>query len=73
MSLFSTDDLQKKRVNRSKSGSVASEGKKLLAIGKANQKLQEVFGKVVQGQSVHYASLGDWSTHDLLFFLLDQT
>ena len=73
MSLFSTEDLQKKKADRSKSGSVTSNGSTLLTIGKANQKLHEVFGQVVQGQSVHYASLGDWSTHDLLFFLLEQT
>jgi hypothetical protein len=32
-----------------------------------------LFGQVAQDQSVHYASLGDWSTHDLLFFILEQT
>ncbi len=73
MSLFSTEDLTKKKQNRPKSGSVPFTGSNLLTIGKANEKLHQVFGKVVDGQSLHYASLGDWSTHDLLFFLLEQT
>ena len=73
MSLFSTEDLAKKKPDRPKSGSVPFTGSNLLTIGKANEKLHQVFGKVIDGQSVHYASLGDWSTHDLLFFLLEQT
>ena len=73
MSLFSTEDLAKKKPERPKSGSVSFTGSNLLTIGKANEKLHQVFGQVVDGHSVHYASLGDWSTHDLLFFLLEQT
>ena len=73
MSLFSTEDLNKKKPDKSKSGSVPFSGSNLLTIGKANEKLHQVFGKVIDGQSIHYASLGDWSTHDLLFFLLEQT
>ena len=73
MSLFSLMDLVKKKPDKPKSGSVAFPGSSLLTIGKAGEKLNQVFGKVIDGQSVHYASLGDWSTHDLLFFLLEQT
>lgn len=73
MTLFSTEDLVKKKPDRSKSGSVPFAGSNLLTIGKANEKLHQVFGKITEGHSVHYASLGDWSTHDLLFFLLEQT
>ena len=73
MSLFSTEDLTKKKPYRPQSGSVPFTGSNLSTIGKANEKLHQVFGKVIDGQSVHYASLGDWSTHDLLFFLLEQT
>ena len=73
MSLFSTEDLAKKKPDRPKSGSVPFAGSNLLTIGKANEKLHQVFGQVIDGQSLHYASLGDWSTHDLLFFLLEQT
>jgi hypothetical protein len=73
MSLFSTTDLTRERDERTGSGSVPSTGATLLTIGKANAKLHQVFGQVVPDQSVHYVSLGDWSTHDLLFFLLEQT
>jgi hypothetical protein len=73
MTLFSTEELVKKKPDRPKSGSVPFTGANFLTIGKANEKLHQVFGKVFDGQSVHYASLGDWSTHDLLFFLLKQT
>ena len=73
MSLFSTADLAKNKPDKPKSGSVPFAGSNLLTIGKANEKLHQVFGQVADGQSVHYASLGDWSTHDLLFFLLEQT
>ena len=73
MSLFSLMDLVKKKPDKTKSGSVAFTGSNLLTIGKAGEKLLQVFGKVIEGQSVHYASRGDWSTHDLLFFLLEQT
>jgi hypothetical protein len=73
MSLFSSEDLTKKNPDKPKSGSIPFTGSNLLTIGKANEKLHQVFGQVADGQSVHYASLGDWSTHDLLFFLLQQT
>ena len=73
MSLFHAQDLGKKKPDRPACGSVPFSGSNHLVIGKANEKLHQVFGKVVENQSVHYASLGDWSTHDLLFFLLEQT
>ncbi len=73
MSLFSNDDLLKKKPVKSQSGSVAFTGSNLLTIGKAGQKLHQVFGQVADCQSIHYASMGDWSSHDLLFFLLEQT
>jgi len=73
MSLFSTDELKKKKADNAGPGSITSGGTTMLTIGKANAKLHQVFGQVAQNQSVHYVSLGDWSTHDLLFFLLEQT
>jgi hypothetical protein len=73
MSLFSTDDLKRNKTDKAGSRSIASGGTTLLTIGKANEKLHQVFGQVAQNQSIHYVSLGDWSTHDLLFFLLEQT
>ena len=44
-----------------------------LAIGNLSKDLVKLLIRFTDGQSVHYASLGDWSTHDLLFFLLEQT
>jgi len=73
MTLFSSEDIAKKKPDKTKSTSVPFQGTNFLKIGKANEKLHHVFGKIIDGQSVHYASLGDWSTHDLLFFLLEQT
>ena len=73
MSLFSTDDLKRKKADKASSGAVTSDRATILTIGKSNAKLHQVFGQVAQQQSVHYVSLGDWSTHDLLFFLLEQT
>ncbi|MDD4554003.1 MAG: hypothetical protein PHP04_07380 [Bacteroidales bacterium] len=73
MSLFSTEDLKRKKADKAGSGGTASVGTTHLTIGKANEKLHQVFGQVAQNQSVHYVSLGDWSTHDLLFFLLERT
>ncbi len=73
MSLFSTEDLKRKKADKAGSRGTAFVGTTLLTIGKANEKLHRVFGQVAQNQSVHYVSLGDWSTHDLLFFLLEQT
>ncbi len=73
MTLFSSNDLCISQPEKNRSGSIAAPGANFVTIGRANQKLHEVFGKIEQGQSTHYASLGDWSTHDLLFFLLEQT
>jgi hypothetical protein len=73
MSLFTTEDLGKKKTDKTKSGSVPYSGTNHVTIGRVGEKLQDVFGKIVNGDSKHYASMGDWSTHDLLFFLLEQT
>jgi hypothetical protein len=73
MSLFSLNDLSKKATVKTESGSVSVSGTAICRIGKANGKLQDVFGKIGQDQILPFVSLGDWSTHDLLFFLLEQT
>lgn len=73
MSLFSARDLGKKKTDSTASGSVTASGAHIFKIGKANQKLTEVFGTLDQDQVIPYVSLGDWSTHDLLFFILEQT
>jgi hypothetical protein len=73
MSLFSLNDISKKSRIKTESGSVSVSGSTFCRIGKANAKLQEVFGAFGQNQILPFVSLGDWSTHDLLFFLLEQT
>ena len=73
MSLFSLNDISKKPMIKTESGSVSVSGPTSCRIGKANAKLQEVFGTIGQDQILPFVSLGDWSTHDLLFFLLEQT
>lgn len=73
MTLFATENLLKAASGKCKSCAVNSPGRNLLKIGKANQKIQSVIGQLSQDQSLHYVSMGDWSTHDLLFYLLEQT
>jgi len=73
MSLFNMNDISRKPTVKTESGSISVTGPITCKIGKANAKLQEVFGRISQGQTVPFVSLGDWSTHDLLFFLLEQT
>ena len=73
MSLFSLNDISKKPMVNTESGSVSVSGPTSCRIGKANAKLQQVFGMIGQDQILPFVSLGDWSTHDLLFFLLEQT
>jgi len=73
MSLFNTSELGNKRSDKGSSGAVSASGTHIFKIGTANAKLTEVFGTIAQDQVIPYVSLGDWSTHDLLFFLLEQT
>lgn len=73
MSLFSLTDISRKLMAKPESGSVSVSAPVSCRIGKANGKLQEVFGTISQDQIMPFVSLGDWSTHDLLFFLLEQT
>lgn len=40
-------------------------------IGRVNDKLPEILPALVAGHSVHYVSAGLWSTHDLVFHILD--
>lgn len=40
---------------------------------KATQTLQERWPPVARNQEIHYATAGLWSSHDLLFHLLEQT
>ena len=72
MALFNINDLkEKKEVHGSVSKTVVTSNR--FAIGKAGSKVKDVIGSLEPSQSIHYASMGDWSTHDLLFYFLSQT
>ena len=72
MSLFKVDELTKKKETHT-SASASVTGMTHLAIGKVGQKIDDVIGIIGPGESKHYASMGEWSTHDLLFHFLNQT
>ena len=70
MSLFKLDRAEDKVIQKPQSVATVTKGINRSFIGKSNQKISDIIGDIVQGQTTHYASLGDWSTHDLLFYLL---
>jgi len=70
MSLFKLDKAEDKVILKPQSVAIVNMGINCSFIGKSNQKISDIIGDIVQGQTTHYASLGDWSTHDLLFYLL---
>ena len=72
MALFRLSDLKQKK-ELHKSLSTIEKTKNRIAIGKVGLKVEQVVGIVSPGESLHYASMGEWSTHDLLFHLLSQT
>ncbi|MCX6305512.1 MAG: hypothetical protein NT040_11140 [Bacteroidetes bacterium] len=72
MALFTLTDLKaKKEIHKSLSVSLVTQNR--FAIGKVGSKIKDTIGVVSPGQSIHYVSMGDWSTHDLLFHFLSQT
>ena len=73
MSLFKLSDLTRSTPKPDAGGSVKTSGSSRCFIGKANEKLQQKIGTISPDLTIHYASLGDWSTHDLLFYLLQIT
>jgi hypothetical protein len=48
-------------------------GKSKLAIGKRYQNCKDVISEIEKGDTIHYASMGEWSMHDLLEVILDTT
>jgi len=74
--LFDIDNIStviKKKEKKTKSKAVKNNEKTISKLGKAKQKVNEVIGNVQMDQTTHYASMGEWSMHDLLFHLLEQT
>jgi hypothetical protein len=41
--------------------------------GKRLHKVQDVIGDIRMGDNIHFVSAGEWSSHELLFHLLNQT
>ena len=74
MSLFNANDYAPpKPVIPSTKQSFKVKGKPHLFIGRANQKLTEIIGEIVQEDTQPFWSDGDWSAHDMLFYLLKIT
>jgi hypothetical protein len=73
MSLFTTEELNKKKPSSFRSTSVKHSGTThKVILGKSNQIIEHVIGEIMLNQTIHYASMGDWSTHDLIFYILKQ-
>jgi len=47
--------------------------KRLTTAGKRFDRVESVIGSLNMGESLHYVSAGEWSMHDVLFHLLNQT
>jgi hypothetical protein len=72
MSLFSIKDLDRPPpANISRA--ITFKGKTTTALGKVNKKVDQVMSMPAPGHAINFVSLGDWSTHDLLFFYLLKT
>ncbi len=72
--LFTTNDLETEPADHSDdTGSVREKNKNHNSLGKSNSIVRDVIGTLQPDQSIHYASGGQWSSHDLLFHILDQT
>ena len=72
--LFSTGELfelPSKKIKESKAIKVKT--KSDYRLGKRYQRAKEVIGQISHDETIHYVSAGEWSAHDLLFHLLEQT
>jgi len=74
VSLFNAIDYTPvKQVSPSPKQSIKVKGKPHLFVGRANQKLTEIIGEIKQDHTQAFWSDGDWSAHDMLFYLLNIT
>lgn len=71
--LFSLSDIESVEPVKRFTKVSRSRTEKLNALGKTNSRVAEVIGSLEMGVSLHYVSMGEWSTHDLLFHILKQT
>ena len=75
-SLFDLNEIQSDvvaSVNIPKSKMLKNKEKIKTKVGKATQKVQEVIGEITMNETIPYVSMGEWSSHDLLFHILKQT
>jgi len=74
MSLFDISKVPNKiKPQKEKAEAISVKEKKIkTALGKARERLSDVIGKIEQNQTIHYVTAGDWSTHDLIFYLTEQ-
>ncbi len=73
-SLFNMCDLTetKEVVKQPKSKAITKRGNKKRVIGKENSVCSEVIGKLEKNTITQFVTKGEWSTHDLLFHILNQ-
>ena len=77
--LFKTEDLLKDIIiNESgkniSSGAIRKKSKRFInQLGKRFQNAQDVIGQVKMGDNIHFVSAGEWSSHDIMVHLLNQT
>ena len=64
---------QNRDMGKRESSAVVTTVKMEVALCKARQRLEEVIGIVKPGTCIHYATAGDWATHDLVLHLAAQT
>lgn len=76
MTLFNIKQIAvetKRQADQTKSKAAKTRERSTAKLGKARMRLEKVIGAVKMGQTIHYASVGEWSTHDLIFYLIKQT
>ena len=77
--LFKTEDLLKDLIINESGKNIPSKiirkkAKRFInQLGKRFQKAQDVIGKVRMGDNIHFVSAGEWSSHDVMVHLLNQT
>ena len=62
-----------KEIETTKGKAIKTNEKIKTLLGKAMQGVQDVIGEIKMGETIHYGSFGEWSMHDLLAYLIQQT
>jgi hypothetical protein len=72
VALFDIGEIKKPDI-KSKSLSKKTPVKRSSVLGKRYDKCRSVVGDLEDCTSIHYVSMGEWSSHDLLYHILKQT